>query len=265
VKLAELERYFASAATSGSGPLPELDGVFLGSPQLSATDRLGIYNRSYFNRLLAALASVFSQTKRILGDSDFERLGLAYLAQNPSEHPAVERVGRSFSEFLRGGKAPATIVDLASLEWARLCALLAPNPKSIATVRSVEPSQFPRARLRFVPSLQRLELDPRALAAFAAEGARLTEPLADDSPSSPCAVAVWRSQQHAVVHQVVGAQEWTALARATEGATLSRVCAVFDSGSQVEDVGRAFQVLSTWFARCWLEEVETDEMSTNSR
>ena len=264
MKLADLERYFASAATSGTGPLPDLDRVFLGSRQLSATDRLAIYNRSYFQRLLAALASVFSHTQRVLGVSDFERLGLAYLAQNPSEHPAVERVGRSFCEFLRSTKVSTIVVDLASLEWARLCALLAPNPKSVATVRSVEPSQFPRARLRFVPSLQRLELDARALAVFAAEESSLTESFADGPPQSLCAVAVWRSQ-HAVLHQVLEAQEWTALARATEGATLSRICAVFDSGSQVDDVGRAFRVLSTWFARRWLEEVETDEAPANSR
>ncbi|MEI9949260.1 MAG: DNA-binding domain-containing protein [Pseudomonadota bacterium] len=96
MNLAELQHYFARAATSGSGPLPELDRVFLGSERLSAKDRLAIYNRGYFYRLLDALASVFSQTKRLLGDPQFERLALAYLARHPSEHPAVERVGRSF-------------------------------------------------------------------------------------------------------------------------------------------------------------------------
>ena len=258
MKLAELEQYFASAATSGTGPLPGLDRVFSSSPQLSAADRLAIYNRNYFYRLLAALAAVFSQTKRVLGDADFERLGLAYLARYPSEHPAVERVGRSFCEFLRSVEAQPTVVDLAALEWARLCALLAPNPRSLLTARRIEPSRFPRARLRFVPSLHWLELDPRALTAFAAERPSLAEPFTDGTPSSLCRVAVWRSQ-HAVLQQVLDALEWAALTRAADGATLSRVCAVFDSGSEIEDVGRAFQVLSSWFARRWLADVEIDE------
>jgi len=264
VKLAELERYFASAATSGSGPLPELDRVFLGSEQLSARERLAIYNRGYFYRLLEALAAVFSQTKRLLGDPDFERLGLAYLAQHPSEHPAVERVGRSFCEFLRRGAADATVVGLASLEWARLCALVAPNPSSVARVSTIDPSGFPRARLGFVPSLHWLRIDPRALAAFTGEALLLAEPSGIDPPRPLCAVAVWRSQ-HAVLHRVLDEREWAALVSAAGGATLSRVCAAFDSGSESEDVHRAYQVLSTWFARQWLEQVQYDDTHGNSR
>jgi len=255
VKLAELELYFARAATSGTGPLPDLDRVFSGSERLSARDRLGIYNRGYFYRLLAALASVFVHTKRLLGDRDFERLGLAYLARNPSEHPAVERVGRAFSAHLRGESAQATIVDLAALEWARLCALVAPNPASVASVHTIQPSQFPQARLHFVPSLRWLELDPRALSAFAGE-----QP--DSSATAPlrpaCRVAIWRSQ-HAVLHQALDESEWQAFSRAASGATLSQVCSVFDRGSAAEDEQRAFQVLSSWFARKWLERVEHGE------
>ncbi|HEY3254971.1 MAG TPA: DNA-binding domain-containing protein [Polyangiaceae bacterium] len=251
MKLAELEHYFASAATSGSGPLPDLDRVFLGSDQLSATERLAIYNRGYFYRLLDALSSVFVQTKRVLGEPEFERLGLAYLARHPSEHPAVERVGRAFVDYLRSLAAPAVVVDLAALEWARLCALVAANPASVASVDAIEPSRFPHARLHFVPALQWLELDPRALAAFA------DEPLAPpvvELPRPACAVAVWRDQ-HTVRHQVLEAAEWQAAQCALGGGTLSQVCAVFDSGSEAEDVRRAFQVLSRWFARNWLESV----------
>ncbi len=254
MNLAELQRYFARVATSGSGPLPELDRVFLGSQQLSARDRLAIYNRGYFYRLLDSLASMFSRTKRLLGDPDFERLGLAYIARHPSEHPAVERIGRSFSAYLRSVAAPAIVVDLASLEWARLCALVAANPKSLATVQAIEPSLFPQARLRFVPSLRWLELDPRALSAFAGQDPSPEELAVTDLSRPPCAVAVWRSQ-HAVRQQAIDAPEWEALASAAGGATLSRVCAVFASGSQAEDVRRAFRILSAWFARQWLEDV----------
>lgn len=257
MNLAELEQYFARAATSGTGPLPELERVFVGSERLSATDRLAIYNRGYFYRLLDALASVFSQTKRLLGDSDFERLGLDYLARHPSDHPAAERVGRSFSEYLRSAGRPTLVVDVASLEWARLCALVAPNPASVATVNRIEPGSFPRARLHFVPSLHFLQLDPRALPAFA-DPHSATDQRTTDPQQSPCGVAVWRTQ-HRVVHESLGAAEWKALVNAAGGATVHQICAFFDTGSEPDAVQQAFQVLSGWFAREWLEAVIASE------
>lgn len=251
MNLAELEQYFARAATSGSGPLPELDRVFLGSERLSATDRLAIYNRGYFYRLLDALASVFSQTQRLLGDSDFERLGLGYVARHPSDHPAVERIGRSFPEYLRGAGTPPWVVDLASLEWARLCALVAANPRSLATVDGIDPSSFPHARLHFVPSLHWLELDPRALPAFN-DAASVTDLRGTLPPGPPCGVAVWRTQ-HTVLHESLGAAEWKALLGAAAGARVWQICTLFDHGSEAEAVDGAFQTLSRWFARGWLE------------
>jgi hypothetical protein len=143
---------------------------------------------------------------------------------------------------------------LASLEWARLCALLSANPASLASVDAIDSDRFPNARLRLVPSLHRLELDPRALAAFAGDDIDLR---AESAPRS-CGVAVWR-RQHAVQHQSLDALEWQALASAANGATLSVVCTAFDSGSPSEDVRRAFQVLSAWFAHNWLESVVYDE------
>lgn len=248
--LAELQAYFARAATSGSGPLAELEGVFLGSDRLPAVDRLAIYNRAYFYRLLDALASVFEQTQRVMGQAEFERVGLAYLAAHPSVHPAVERVGHSFSPYLRGLDAPVAIVDLAALEWARLCALVAPNPEQVATVSRIDPSRFPESRLRFVPSVHWLELDPMALRLFVGEAAAPATALR----SSSSGVVVWRSH-HVVRHESLDETEFQALVSAAEGATLNRVCALFDRGSEAEDVARAFQVLSRWFARDWLESV----------
>ena len=130
MKLAELQRFFAAAATSRSGEIAGLSEVFLGSESLSPSARLAIYNRGYYYRLLDALASVFRQTKRLMGDAAFERQGLAYLAEHASEHAAVERVGRIFPEFLRARVLDSQnfLADVAALEWLRLCALVAPNP-----------------------------------------------------------------------------------------------------------------------------------------
>ena len=251
MKLAELQHYFAAAATSGSGPISGLDEVFRGSESLSASARLAIYNRGYYYRLIDALSSVFRETKRVLGDAPFERIALAYLARYPSEHPAVERVGRLFSDYLRSlGSIPSLAPALAALEWARLCALVAPNPQALARADSVSPDQFPRVRLHFVPSLICLELDPRAVQAFAGRAVGPTVP-----PPERSGVVVFRAR-HAVSHESLDPLEFRALHAATQSATMAEVCALFDTGAVAQDAERAFRVVSTWFAREWIERLD---------
>lgn len=254
MKLAELEQFFVEAATSGTGPRAGLAEVFVSDTRLSATDRLAIYNRGYYYRLLDALSSVFEQTQRILGNARFERLALAYLTRHPSQHPAVERVGRLFPEYLRSVDPMASAVsDLAALEWARLSALVAPNPHAVVSASSIDPALFPSARLRLVPALHWLELDARALAAFAGGELEATLP---GTPSERCGVAIWRPQ-HAVVHERLPDLELEALQLAAEGASIARICAGFDSGNVADDTRRAFQMLFGWLSRQWLESLES--------
>ena len=249
MNLTELQRYFVAAATSGAGPLPDLSEVFRDGAGLPVNERLAVYNRAFFYRQLDALASVFGETRRLLGASDFERWGLAYLVQHPSEHPAIERVGRHFPAFLANLRAPLTepAVDLAKLEWARLWALVAPNPAALARLNTLDPAAFPRYRLKFVPGLTWLELDARALAAFTIDG-----PMPAPGERSP--VAIWRAGLH-VRQQRLEIAEFRALTAAERGAPLAEVCALFDSGDQDADAQHAFRVISTWYARSWLESV----------
>jgi hypothetical protein len=244
MKLAELERYFATVATATNGPPEDLERVFKSTARLSASELLAIYNRGYHYRLLGALGSVFARTKQALGDADFERLGLQYLARHPSEHPAIERVGRSFPDFLRGATSVGrVIVDLAALEWARLCALVAPNPSAIATASAIDPTKFPDSSLCFVPSLTTLAISAGALAAFARSDALAGGDLR--------AVAVWRKRDE-VRHEVLDALEHEAVTLALSGASVSHVCALFDSGAADADAERAFRVVSGWFTREWI-------------
>jgi len=250
MNLAELERYFARVATSTSGPPEDLAEVFKDSPRLSARELMRIYNRGYHYRLLGVLASVFERTRAALGASEFERLGLWYLAQNPSQHPAVERVGRRFAEFL--SEAPTldrAIVDLARLEWARLRALVAADGSHVAA-SALDAARFPAQTLRFVPAFVPLELSVGALARFATDGIDAPEPGHDEQRG----VVVYR-RRHAVVHQVVSAEEFTAIMLAEAGQTMSGTCAAFDTGREAEDIGRAFAAISGWFERGWIAEV----------
>jgi hypothetical protein len=250
VNFAQLQRFFAEAATSGAGPIAGLHDVFVERDGLSVPERLAIYNRAFFYRQLDALTAVFAETQRALGEVEFTRLGLAYLRAHPSEHPAVERVGRRFPEYLaRHAAAPhGPVADIAALEWARLSALVAPNPVEVAQLSDLDSAAFPACRVRLVPSLSFLELDVRALSAFDA-----TEPV--DEPSARVAVAVWRPS-HVVRQQRLEALEFQALCAAAAGATMAEVCARFDTGEDAADAQRAFQVIAAWYARSWLENVQ---------
>jgi hypothetical protein len=255
VKLAELERYFAAVATSTSGPPADLEQVFKPSARLSARELMSIYNRGYHFRLLGALEAVFERTRRALGAAEFERVGLAYVAGHPSEHPAVERIGRHFAEFLREhAQGKEAIADLAALEWARLCALVAPDPAQILTASAVDPQTFPSSHLSFVPSLTVLSLQRSALTLFAANGGAAAAPAepppADEMPAK-CAVAVWR-QRHALKHEVLAELEQQALELARAGAPVSQFCALFAGGTDAQAAERAFGIVSAWFGRAWI-------------
>lgn len=248
MKLAELQRFFAEAATSGAGPRPGLEQVFVGDSGLSASARLGIYNRAYYFRLLGGLASVFEQVQRCLGQAEFQRVGLSYLAQHPSEHPALERVGRLFPAYLRERAFSETLVGLAELEWARLCALVAPNPARVALRADVDPARLPGSHLRLIPALRWLELVPEVLSLFAGEA---PAPLA--AASERVAIAVWR-RGHVVRQVQLGALEFQALQLAARGASTSEICTLFDTGNPTQDIAKAFEVLSSWFDREWLAD-----------
>jgi len=248
MNLAELQRYFAAAATTSSGAISGLEEIFLGSESLSPSARLAIYNRGYYYRLLDALASVFGETKRVLGDAAFQQLGLTYLTEHASDHPAVERVGRKFPEFLRtlGPALDPELADVAALEWARLCALVAADPAALARPESLEPARFPDARLRFVPSLHCLALDARALRVVEGGAWPTLEPARETR------VAVWRPA-HALLQTQLEPVEYRALRAALGGAPMSEVCAIFDTGKGQDDEERAFLALSGWFSRGWVE------------
>ncbi|HEX3772860.1 MAG TPA: DNA-binding domain-containing protein [Polyangiaceae bacterium] len=257
MKLAELQRYFASVATSTSGPPADLGAIFKDSPTLPARELLRIYNRGYHYRLLGVLASVFERTKLALGDAEFERLGLQYVARHPSEHPAVEQVGRHFAPFLaeQSSHSPA-LIDLARLEWARMLALIAPEPHAIALAHSIDPAHFPDSRLRFVGALSVLQLDAGALASF--PGILLGDAWSDahGEATKQVGIVVYR-KQYQVQHRALAALEFKALALATRGATVSEFCEVFAIGNETEDTTNAFRFVLSWFECEWIELVDS--------
>ena len=91
--------------------------------RLTAFERLEIYNRQYWFRLLNAFAEDFPALRAVVGQKRFDALAVEYLRANPSRSFTLRNLGSGLVEWLRahgelGGRRQALAVDVARVEWA---------------------------------------------------------------------------------------------------------------------------------------------------
>ena len=122
-----IEAYLLGA---DAAPTAALQASLIGSPNLSVTQGLAIYQHAYRARLLGVLREDFPAVRYWLGDEDFAALVQAYLAANPSQHFSLRWLGERFAGFIAqhyAAEAAAPLVELANLEWAFTLAFDAPE------------------------------------------------------------------------------------------------------------------------------------------
>jgi Putative DNA-binding domain len=93
--------------------------------RLSSFERLEIYNRQYWFRILAALDEDFRGLRAIVGQRRFEALSKAYLVDCPSESFTLRNLGSRLEWWLRSHpewiQPRATLaLDMVRLEWAEI-------------------------------------------------------------------------------------------------------------------------------------------------
>jgi hypothetical protein len=91
--------------------------------RLTAFERLEIYNRQYWFRVLGALAEDFPALRSVVGTRKFHELSVAYLTRHPSRSFSLRNLGSRLVEWLEGhpefaGRRHAIAVDVARIEWA---------------------------------------------------------------------------------------------------------------------------------------------------
>ncbi len=103
------------------------DGVALVKPnsRLSSFERLEIYNRSYWSRVLDAFSEDFPGVRALLGAKRFDRLRRRYLADCPSESFTMRNLGKNLAAWIGKnqvltGANYAIALDMARLEWAEI-------------------------------------------------------------------------------------------------------------------------------------------------
>jgi hypothetical protein len=95
--------------------------------RLTPFERLQIYNKQYWFRVLDCLYDDYPGLRAILGEAKFDRLRVAYLNKYPSASFTLRNLGSRLERFLREEPqwtAPheAMALDMARFEWAQVVA-----------------------------------------------------------------------------------------------------------------------------------------------
>jgi len=130
--------------------------------RLTSFERLEIYNRQYWFRVLAGLAEDFPGLQAILGNRRFEGLCKAYLTDCPSRSFTLRNLGRGLEAWLRknpswAGSRQAIALDMVRLEWADIEAFDGKAEEPLGATAAL-PTSGANLRLRLQPYVQLLHL-----------------------------------------------------------------------------------------------------------
>src|SRR6202041_3822546 len=91
--------------------------------RLTSFERLEIYNRQYWFRVLSAFAEDFPGLRAVLGGRRFDSMAKAYLIDCPSQSFTLRNLGSRLVNWLQkhpawAGERQHLALDMARLEWA---------------------------------------------------------------------------------------------------------------------------------------------------
>jgi hypothetical protein len=167
--LAELQKRTAAAIMApltGSDHMAarwreEAGALVKSNSRLGPLERLEIYCRSYWFRVLDSLYDDFPGLCAALGQRAFNRLSRAYLAERPSESFSLRNLGAGLEKWLCGhpdyaGRYFDLAIDMVRLEWAHIEAFDGPSQPPLEPEDLLELG--PGLKLSLQPHLTLLEL-----------------------------------------------------------------------------------------------------------
>jgi hypothetical protein len=130
--------------------------------RLTSFERLEIYNRQYWFRLLSSMMEDFPGLRAVMGDRRFEAMSKAYLVDCPSQSFTLRNLGSRLETWLRkhpkwAGAKQQLAIDITRLEWADIEAF------DGKVELSLRPEQLtadagPNLRLKLQPYISLLDL-----------------------------------------------------------------------------------------------------------
>ena len=283
MNLAELQRTMAAAVmqpltadeemrvTAPDGrAMSDVAGAFIApNSQLSSFERLEIYNRQYWFRVLGALAEDFPGLRTVVGSRAFHALPVAYLAANPSRSFTLRNLGRKLPQWLAanpqyGARRHALAVDVARIEWAfvETFDLAEHDALTIDQIATLDGDSL----LALQPHLQLVALtypaDDLVLSLHKREKRQASEAglAQEDADQPPARLPHLRKRptwlaSHRVDNSVyylrLTREEFTTLRALRQGLGLAGALAAGFTGSNVPDARRA-KLVERWFTN-WAE------------
>ncbi len=149
---------------SDGAPMKEVASEFIKpNDRLSSFERLEIYNRQYWFRVLDCLYDDYPGLRAVVGERRFMKLATAYLTRYPSDSYTLRDLGDRLEPFLReephwSAPREELALDMVRFEWAQVVAFdgAAKPPVTPDDILDTPPSKL---RLGLQPYLSLLELN----------------------------------------------------------------------------------------------------------
>jgi hypothetical protein len=283
MNLADLQREMAAAvmmpltaeedmrATAADGrAMTDVAASFIApNSRLNAFERLEIYNRQYWYRVLGALAEDFPALQAVVGGARFEAMSVAYLSTHPSRSFTLRNLGSKLVEWLSAhpewtGRRHGLAIDVARVEWAFVEAFdnAERTPLTLDQIATLDGG----SRLALQPHVQLLALkypaDDVAMALHSKDKRQTSEAGVkheDDGHSPARLPGVRRRPTWVAAHRVefniyyrrLEREEFRTLAALRDGKALIEALDAGFAGSRIAE-GRRPQQVREWFAT-WAE------------
>jgi hypothetical protein len=248
--------------------------------RLTAFERLEIYNRQYWFRVLSALAEDFPGLRAILGSLRYDALAIAYLTAHPSRSFTLRNLGAKLAGFLEAnpryaGRRRRLAVDVARIEWAFVEAFDSAEraPLTLEQISTLDAN----SRLALQPHLRLLALefpaDELVLSLHQRDKRQTSEAGVEheDSEIPPARLPRFRKHatwvaahrlQFSVYYKRLCREEFLTLSAIRAGSSLVQAIAAGFEDSEIPESSRAGHV-QQWFADWaelgWLCAPELDE------
>ena len=132
--------------------------------RLTSFDRLEIYNKQYWFRLLDCLYDDFPGLRSLIGDERFHKMSIAYLTKYPSNSYTLRDLGNRLEKFL--AREPKWLAphqklgrDLVRLEWAHIVAFDGEELPPLEIDALLDAADPAKLRLGFQPYITFLACD----------------------------------------------------------------------------------------------------------
>ena len=131
--------------------------------RLTSFERLEIYNRQYWFRVLDSFYEDYPGLRAVLGERTFIKMAEAYLVKYPSASFTMRNLGSRVEKFLReeprwAGKKQSLALEVARFEWAQIVAFDG-EAKPTVGIAELLLTSTKKVKLSLQPYLTLLALD----------------------------------------------------------------------------------------------------------